>query len=56
MKRTHRVVALLVITALMVVMVAMAGAPSAAFGETFAEADENMTDAHADGAEAHIGE
>ncbi len=55
MKRTHRVVALLVITALMVVMVAMAGATSAFGEETFATT-EPVTDAHAaGGVEAHIG-
>ncbi len=54
MKRTNRVIALLIITALMVVMVAMAGAPPA-FGETFAETGA-LTDAHAEGGvEAHIG-
>jgi hypothetical protein len=49
-KRTNRVIALLIITAL---MVAMAGAPSA-FGQTFAETG-GLTDAHAEAVEAHIG-
>ncbi len=53
MKRTNRVIALLVTTALMVAMVAMAGAPSA-FGQTFAETG-GLTDAHAEAVEAHIG-
>ncbi len=52
-KRTNRVIALLVTTALMVAMVAMAGAPSA-FGQTFAETG-GLTDAHAKTVEAHIG-
>ena len=53
MNRTHRVVTLVVITALMVVMVAMAGA-SSALAETFAST-AGLTDAHADQTEAHIG-
>jgi hypothetical protein len=52
-KRTNRVIALLIITALMVAMVAMAGAPSA-FGQIFAETG-GLTDAHAEAVEAHIG-
>ncbi len=53
MKRTDRVIALLVTTALMVAMVAMAGAPWA-FGETFAVTGA-LADAHAEAVEAHIG-
>ena len=53
MKRTHRVVTLLVISALMVVMVAMAGAPPA-FAETLATT-AGLTDSHAEQTEAHIG-
>ncbi len=54
MKRMHRVVALLVITALMVVIVAMAGAPSA-FGDTKAAAVPGIADAHAGKAAAEGG-
>ena len=53
MKRTHRAVALLATTALMMAMVAMAGAPYA-FAETFATT-AGITDAHANQTEAHIG-
>ncbi len=52
-KRTHRAVALLATTALMMAMVAMAGAPYA-FAETFATT-AGITDAHANQTEAHIG-
>ncbi len=55
MKRIQRVAALLVITALMVVIAVTAGAP-AAFGEAKAIAEPNLIDAHAGKAEAHIGE
>ncbi len=53
MKRTNRVIALLVVTALMVSIVAMAGA-APAFGETFATT-AGITDAHVGEVEAHIG-
>ncbi len=54
MKRMHRVVALLVITALMVMIVAMAGTPSA-FGDTKAGAVKGIADAHAGKAAAEAG-
>ena len=54
MKRMHRVVALLIISALMAVIVAMAGAPSA-FGDAKAAAVKGIADAHAGKAVAEAG-
>lgn len=54
MKRIHRLVTLLVISALMAVIVAMAAAPSA-FGDVSAAAAQGIGDAHAGEAVAEAG-